>query len=92
VEHEQLASRLSNGEIVVLPEAEWRALESHYEVVVSHNTQVAGLLQVLRGPAGLVAVEAPQPKERTIRVFSHEGAAETFVADRLSKYDRMWEG
>jgi hypothetical protein len=92
VEHEELALRLGSGEIVALPEPEWRVLQADYQVVASHDTHIAGLLQLLRGPAGLVALEAPQPSERIVRVFSDQAAADSFVADRLNQYDRMWEG
>jgi hypothetical protein len=92
VDNEQLAARLGGGEVVVLPEPEWRTLEASYDVLASHDTGLAGLLQLLRGPGGIVAVEAPKPHERTVRAFGDEPTARQFVADRLARYERMWEG
>ena len=92
MEHEQLRSRLRRGEVVAMPAAQWQALEPSYQLKVAHDTQVAGMLQVMQGPAGLVAVEAPTPMERTIRAFADEQAAEAFVTERLNRYERMWEG
>jgi hypothetical protein len=92
VEHGDLAERLGRGDVAVLSDVEWQSLAGGYDVVESHDTGIAGLLQILRGPVGLVAVEAPKPAERTIRALADEVAARAFVDDRLRRYERMWEG
>jgi hypothetical protein len=92
VEHDDLSERLQRGKVAVLSDAQWHTLAAGYEVVESHDTEIAGLLQLLRGPAGLIAVEAPKPAERTVRALADEQLARAFVDDRLRRYERMWEG
>ena len=87
-----LAEVLGRGEVAVLSAEQWSALASGYQVVETHDTGIAGLLQILRGPAGIIAVEAPTPIERTVRSLGDEHAARAFVDDRLRHYERMFEG
>jgi len=46
----------------------------------------------VRGRAGLAAVERPGAGRRVVRPLPDEEAVRRFVADRLTAYERMWDG
>lgn len=87
-----LDRRLSAGEIVLLPIAEWDRLAERFKVLEEHNTGLAGRLLLTRGPAGFVVVEEPDSRRRGLRRFAEKKEARRFIRDRLETYDRMWDG
>ena len=99
----ELDERLRTEGIVALTAEEWEAIASAFEPVESHDTGFAGELLIARsrGPSGtedpapgatLIAVEAPKPSERVVRLLADEDEAKRFIEDRLSRYERMWDG
>ncbi len=84
---DELERRLRSERIVP-----WAELADEFEEMQRHDTLVAGQLLIVRGEAGLAAVEQPSPDERVIRLLSDEEQAHRFVADRLEQYERMWDG
>jgi hypothetical protein len=84
--------KLQAGGIVGISRAEWERLAPRFQVLEVHETRLAGQLLLVRGPAGLAAVERPERGRRVIRPLSDEVAARAFVQDRLDTYDRMWDG
>ena len=89
---QELTARLSNGEVVPLATAEWEALAPGFDVVEEHDTGLSSSLLIVRGPAGLAAVERPAAGQRVARPLPDLAAVGPFVADRLRAYERMWDG
>jgi hypothetical protein len=89
---DELERRLRSERIVPMPASQWAELADEFEEMQRHDTLVAGQLLIVRGEAGLAAVEQPSPDERVIRLLSDEEQAHRFVADRLEQYERMWDG
>jgi hypothetical protein len=89
---DELNRRLRSERIVPMPAAQWADLADKFEEIQRHDTLVAGHLLIVRGEAGLAAVEQPSPDERVVRLLSDEEEAHRFVADRLEQYERMWDG
>ena len=88
----QLQARLAAGEIAELTRAAWERLAAGFEVRERHDTRLAGELLVVRGPAGLAAVERPEPGRRVVRPLASAAAVRAFVKERLAAYDRLWDG
>jgi hypothetical protein len=89
---EELGRRLESERIVPMSASQWAKLADDFEEMQRHDTLVAGDLLIVRGEAGLAAVEQPSPDERVVRLLSDEEEAHRFVADRLEQYERMWDG
>jgi hypothetical protein len=89
---EEFGRRLRAERIVPMPASQWAELAYEFEEMQRHDTLVAGHLLIVRGEAGLAAVEQPSADERVVRLMSDEDEATRFVADRLDKYERMWDG
>lgn len=101
---EELNERLKGEGIVALMVEEWEAIASAFEPVWRHDTGFAGELLIARGPVGsepegpadldapLIAVEAPKPAARVVRLLADEEEAKRFVEYRLAQYERMWDG
>jgi hypothetical protein len=88
----QVMGKLRAGGIVGITRAEWERLAPRFQVLEVHETRLAGQLLLVRGPAGLAAVEQPEHDRRVIRPLADETAARSFIRDRLETYDRMWDG
>ncbi|MBW1880333.1 MAG: hypothetical protein JRI25_23275 [Deltaproteobacteria bacterium] len=89
---ESILTALRDGEVVVTTPSEWEAASSAFEVLEEHDTLVAGMLRILQGPSGLVALEEPKRTERVLRPLRDPDQVRAFVADRLASYERMWDG
>ena len=89
---EELTAGLRSGRIVRMARAEWDELAGALEEVERHPTFLAGDLVVARCDAGLVAIEEPSSRERSIRLLGNEEEARRFVQERLDTYERMWDG
>ncbi len=88
----ELNERLPKEHIVVVADDEWNHLAASFPEVERHDTMVAGDLLIIRAAAGLAAVEQPKAKERVVRLLGDSDAVQRFVAERLSLYERMWDG
>jgi len=88
----ELNERLLTERVVAIAEAEWRDSAASFPEVERHDTMVAGHLLIVRTPSGLAAVEQPKPDERVIRHLGDHDAVRQFVSERLSLYERMWDG
>jgi len=88
----ELRARLKAEIIVTISAAEWAAVAGSFEQVERRDTFVAGDLLIVRGEAGLAAVEQPSPEQRVVRRLSDEAEAGRFVQRRLEEYERMWDG
>lgn len=89
---EELLRRLHRREIVPLSDEEWSGLEGYFEEVERHRTFVVGDLLIVRGEAGLAAVEQPAREKRVVRPLPSEEEKDRFVRKRLETYERMWDG
>jgi hypothetical protein len=89
---EELDRRLRSERIVPLSAADWAELAADFEEVERHDTLVAGHLLIVRGAAGLAAVEQPSPDARVGRRLADDKEAHRFVQGRLEQYERMWDG
>jgi hypothetical protein len=89
---EELSRQLTAEKIVPLSADEWATLAGEFEEVERHSTMIAGDLIIVRGAAGLAAVEAPAPERRVVRLFSNAEDVRGFVMERMEQYERMWDG
>jgi hypothetical protein len=89
---EELTRQLMAEKIVSLSADEWARLEGGFDEVERHPTMIAGDLIIVRGAAGLAAVEAPVPERRVVRLLSNSEAVRGFVKERMEQYERMWDG
>jgi hypothetical protein len=84
---------LKEREILVRPAGELSDLIEAAELLREEETHFAGRIRVLRvDDRILVQEQEPKSKKLVIRAFPSEKEAERFVDDRLSTYDRMWDG
>jgi hypothetical protein len=89
---DELDRRLKAERVVRLTADEWSGIVDRFEEVQRHSTLVAGDLLIVRSVGGLAAVEQPSPGERAVRRLDDEDEVRRFVADRLGRYERMWDG
>ena len=89
---QELNDRLQTERMVGLADVEWAELEDSCDEVERHDTIVAGDLLIVRTDAGLAAVEQPRSGERVVRLLGGIDAVRPFVQQRLSLYERMWDG
>ncbi|OGQ87694.1 MAG: hypothetical protein A2289_24580 [Deltaproteobacteria bacterium RIFOXYA12_FULL_58_15] len=92
MEIDEFVERLRQGEIVRVSTSDWENLSTAVEVIESHDTQMRGVLLVIKTTAGIAAVEEPDALTRAIRPLSDRSAASRFVAARMAVYERMWDG
>lgn len=89
---EELYRLLARDRIVRLSVDEWNATASGFEEVERHDTFIAGDLILARTDHGLFAVEEPKSGERVVTRLGDADTAAAFVQERLSDYERMWDG
>jgi hypothetical protein len=89
---EELNRRLASDHIVRLSADEWEAAAPGLEEVERHDTFIAGDLILVRTDHGLAAVEEPKSGERVVTRLGDAPTAAAFVEERLSDYERMWDG
>jgi len=78
--------------VVTLPASTWAALAGDFQEIERHQTLIAGDLLIVRGEAGLAAVEESSPDERVMRSLPNGEAVREFVQRRREEYERMWDG
>jgi hypothetical protein len=84
---------LSGQEIFVLRAGELSRLLESAELLREDDTSIAGKIRILRdGNRILVQEQVPETKKVIVRQLPSREDAERFVDDRLSTYDRMWDG
>jgi hypothetical protein len=84
--------RLASGGVTVLGREEWESVSDSFDVVLSLDTMVSGMIILLRYEGGFAVVEEPGPGERVLRGFDDEASARRFVEERMDTYERMWDG
>ena len=89
---QELTDRLQSERVVALTDAEWAELENGFDEVERHDTMIAGDLLIIRASVGLAAVERPHTDERVVRLLRDPDEVRQFVRERLSLYERMWDG
>lgn len=89
---QELGDRLLTERIVALTAEAWEQLADSFDEIERHSTQVAGDLLIIRTPAGPAAVEQPNPEQRVVRLLGDSTEVQQFVVERLSLYERMWDG
>ena len=89
---EELNLRLASDRIVRLSIDEWEAAAPSLEEVERHDTFIAGDLILVRTDHDLAAVEEPKSSERVVTRLGDAATADAFVKERLSDYERMWDG
>jgi hypothetical protein len=88
----EFVTLLRQGKIVTLSLEEWQCFSGLFHVLEIHETGFAGQLVLLRGPTGLVAKEESKSGEYVVRPLDDQKKAEEFIQDRMSTYERMWDG
>ncbi len=88
-----LADDLRREKVVELAPEDLEPLLEASEVLREENTNLAGMLRILRH-RGHVVCQEEHPEDGCIllRRMEDRAAAEAFVDDRLQTYDRMWDG
>jgi hypothetical protein len=89
---EEIDRRLNEDGIVPVPPEQWPELAEHFEELERHDTFVAGDLVILRGRAGIAALEQPSSTQWVLRSLPSIEEAARFVRERLDQYERMWDG
>ena len=89
---DEFVTLLRQGKIVILSSEEWQRFSVLFRVLEIHETGVAGQLVVLRGPTGIAIKEESKSGEFVVRPLDDEKKAEEFVQNRMSTYERMWDG
>lgn len=89
---DELRRRLQEGEVVALSAAAWEKLADDFPLAETHDTMMAGELEVRRLGRRWLVVEQPAPQSRALRALPTRAATRTFVQERMAAYDRMWDG
>ena len=89
---DELRRRLDEERIVSLSADAWAAIAGEFDVLESHETNIAGALVVVRAGDRPAAVEQPEDGTRVVRRLDDGDAVRAFVAERLADYERMWDG
>jgi hypothetical protein len=88
-----LADDLRREKVVALPPEDLDSLLEASEVLREENTNLAGMLRILRHRDDVVCQEEhPDDGRILLRRMEDRAAADAFVDDRLETYDRMWDG
>jgi hypothetical protein len=78
---------------VVLRAQELSVLLESAELLREEETCIAGKIRILRvDDRILVQEQAPETKDLIVRELPSKEDAERFLEDRLSTYERMWDG
>lgn len=88
----EFQKKVAEGGTVPLSASEWEELESNYQVVERHNTQLAGDLLIIQFGEAFAAVESPSRDARVIRFLGDRSKVDAFVRKRMEEYERMWDG
>jgi len=92
MEIRDLAEQIEQQAIIALGGEDLPELLEAAEVIRADDTCVAGWIRVLHiGDHFVVQEQTPEGKILVRRLNSRE-TAERFVEDRLSDYERMWDG
>ena len=79
--------------VVVFPADGLAELLESAETVREENTFIAGAIRILLISDEIVVQEqTPDTKDVVVRGCSSRDEAERFVDERLSAYERMWDG
>ena len=85
--------RLKGQSIVVLQADELSELIESAELLREDDTCIAGKIRILRvDDRYLVQEQVPETNKVILRELPSKAEAERLVEDRLSAYDRMWDG
>ena len=89
----RLLPELRRERVVQRPLADLEAILETAEVVLEHDTKIAGHLRILRISGEIVFQEQhPEQRQLLLRRMKSLASAEEFVRDRLETYERMWDG
>jgi len=92
-EHRDSRAVAGRRGLVVLPAHELAELLQSADLLRQDETGIAGAIRILRrNDRILVQEQVPETKELVVSEFPSLEEAERFVAERLSTYDRMWDG
>lgn len=87
-----VADRLASQRLVELTAAEVAELLARGRVVREVDTGIAGALRILEVDDTVLVQEHTRDGRPVARRVADVDAAHRFVDDRLSAYDRMWDG
>ena len=90
---DEVLKRIAHSRIVVLPASGLAELLVSAEAVREEDTLMAGMIRILVIAKQVVVQEQTPDREKVIvRACASRDEADRFVDDRLSTYDRMWDG
>ena len=93
---EELLDEFGRRGVVSLARRTWERLADAFEVERREDTGLTGEIVLLRRDGAETAewfvLEQPRKDEIVLRRFATREEAETFVADRLAAYERLWDG
>jgi len=88
----ELLAGLADEPIVLLSQDDLPALLAEAEALREEDTRFAGSIRVL-SMDGRILVQEESPEGRVyIRGFDSREAADAFLEERLTTYERMWDG
>jgi len=89
---DEFIENLSARPAVKLTRHQWAVLGRGFREMESHETGLAGRLQLGTLHRRLVAVEEADATHLAIRSLATREDARAFVKARLEAYERMWDG
>jgi hypothetical protein len=92
MEIRELVEQIEQEAIIALDGEALPELLEAAEVIRADDTCVAGWIRILRIAGHCIVQEQTQEGEILVRRLRSRAAAERFVEDRLSDYERMWDG
>ena len=89
---EQLLKKLENEKIAVLHKDELDKILEKTKVLKEAETNFYGKIRILALSSIILIQEMSDKSELIIRRASSKDEADNFVRERLSTYERMWDG
>lgn len=92
MEIRELVSQIEERVVVALDEDGFHELLETTEVIRADDTGIAGGIRIFHIGEYYAVQEQTPDGDILIRKMNSRDAAERFVEDRLSDYERMWNG
>ena len=88
----QILHRLQTADYIIISPEELEMLLSEVSVEEETDTQLSGYLRILAAGEQLLIQEQSPRDEIFIRRIPSREDAQSFVADRMAIYAKMWDG
>ncbi len=89
---EEILNKLKTEIVVILDKSDIDNFLSEVEILDEQNTLVSDKIRIVKFNTNILTQEMTLKNEIAIRKMTDMEEAEKFVEDRMSTYEKMWDG